>query len=170
MLDHWLLPNSHNNLGPLKCFIRSLCQCPSIQRQSRSKHCVWELFAWMFLTWSDTYEGPLVALKVSVPWDSKEWEIIIVLSFLEDLLRTIHYSGCFMYVISLVILKEHFYRVDRNSMALILHKRKLRLGRGWIPCPESHTWLASESCSAAHPGLCGKAWAPALLWTCFSDS
>lgn len=115
------------------------------------------------------YEGPLVALKVSVPWDSKEWEIIIVLSFLEDLLRTIHYSGCFTYVTSLVIFKEHLYKVDRSSMALILQKRKLRLGRGWIPCPESHTWLASESCSAAHPGLSGKAWAPALPWTCFSD-
>lgn len=29
-------------------------------------------------------------------------------------------------------------------MALILHMRKLRLRRGWIPCPESHTWPASE--------------------------
>lgn len=35
-----------------------------------------------------------------------------------------------MYVISFGILKEHFYKVDRISMALILHKRKLRLGRG----------------------------------------
>lgn len=51
---------------------------------------------------------------------------------------------------SLVTLKEHFCKVDRTSMALILHMRKLRLGRGRIPCPESHTWLTYDRATVLH--------------------